>query len=64
MADETITIRKIANGYIVRKDCFGKSGYKAVETFTPTKPEVELGEERKAKAKPRSSLAQAKKALR
>jgi len=65
MADETINIRKIENGYIVRKECYGKSGYKSVETFTPTKPEIELGEERKAKAKPRSnSLAQAKKALR
>lgn len=65
MADETINIRKIENGYIVRKECYGKSGYKAVETYTPTKPEVELREERKARPKARTnSLAQAKKALR
>lgn len=65
MAEDSISIRKIENGYIIRKESHDKAGCKSVESFSPTKPEIELGEERKSKPKgSNSSLAQAKRALR
>lgn len=40
---ETMSIRKIANGYIVTKDSYSpKGGYKSTETFTKVKPKLEI----------------------
>lgn len=39
---ETISIRKIMNGYIVRRTCDTKSGYEESEYFTDKKPDIEV----------------------
>lgn len=41
--DETISIRKIANGYIVRRCSYGKTGMDETETFTAEKPKINVG---------------------
>lgn len=41
--DETISIRKIANGYIVRRCSYTKTGVDETETFTAEKPKIDVG---------------------
>jgi hypothetical protein len=47
---ESIRIRKIDNGFIVSRDGMDKKGnWKQSETFSPTKPVVQIATEPKAK---------------
>jgi hypothetical protein len=39
---ENISIRSIANGYIVRRSCETKDGYEESEYYTDKKPEIEM----------------------
>lgn len=41
--DETVSIRKIANGYIVRRCSYGKNGVDETETYTAEKPKIDVG---------------------
>lgn len=41
--DETISIRKIANGYIVRRCSYGKDSVDETETYTAEKPKIDVG---------------------
>lgn len=50
---ESIDVREIDNGYIVRRyGCDSKGNYKSCETYSQTKPEVLIA---LAKAKPRAA---------
>lgn len=40
--NQSVTVRKISNGYIVTKADFGKSGYKETQTYTPTAPDLDM----------------------
>lgn len=65
----SVSVRKIDNGYIVAKSCYGNGEYHSSETFTKDKPKVELevGEPEaraKPKAAPVSSLSTAMKHAR
>ena len=56
----SVSIRKIDNGFIVSKSHSGPKGYRCTETFSPTKPKIELpGGAPAAKAKAQSPLVRA-----
>lgn len=44
---ETISIRKIMNGYIVRRSCETKTGYEESEYYTDKKPDIEMPKKKK-----------------
>ena len=53
---ENISIRKIDNGFIVSRDGVDKKGnWKESETFSPTKPVVQIATEPKPKAAARKN---------
>lgn len=39
---ESVSVRPIDNGYIISRSSDGPKGYKCSETFSPTKPKIEL----------------------
>jgi hypothetical protein len=39
----SVSVRKIANGYIEERCVSGKGRYDRTETYTPTKPKVQVG---------------------
>lgn len=42
-ADETVSVRRIENGYIVSRQSYsGKTGYKSKETFVKVPPKISL----------------------
>lgn len=63
---EGIEIRKIENGFIVRRETFDYAGgYKCTEVFSPTRPTIETKSEKpKAKGSTASSLSTAIKGLK
>jgi hypothetical protein len=38
----SVSVRKIDNGFIVSRSVSGPKGYKSSETFSPTKPKLEV----------------------
>lgn len=38
----SVSVSKISNGFLVTKSVDGPSGYKTVQTYSPTKPKVEM----------------------
>lgn len=40
--EHTISTRKIANGYVTRQSTYRDGKYQDRETFSPTKPKVEI----------------------
>lgn len=40
--NETISIRKIENGYIVSRSTSGRDFYKQTEKFSPKKPKIDV----------------------
>lgn len=63
---EGIEIRKIENGFIVRRETFDYSGgYKCTEVYSPTRPTIETkGSKPKAREPAASSLSTAIKGLK
>ncbi len=48
----SVNVRKIDNGYIVSRSYDGPKGYSCSETFSPTKPKIEVPE---VKAAPKAA---------
>ena len=38
----SVSVRKIANGYLVCESVSGPKGYKSTERFSPTKPKITM----------------------
>ena len=47
----SVSIRKIDNGFIVSKSVSGPKGYSCTETFSPTKPKLDVPGMKSAPAK-------------
>lgn len=66
--NESLSIRKIENGWIVRKECYGPKGYSSAETFSAAKPKITTapvsGVKRQAKPAGNSLQAAARVAKR
>lgn len=43
-AERSVSIRKIANGFVVRESTYGPKGYKEVETFSPKAPRIDVAQ--------------------
>ena len=53
----TVSVRKIDNGFIIGRSSSGPKGYECTETFSPTKPKLDIpaGAPVKTKASTRKS---------
>lgn len=63
---ETVNVRRIENGYVIRSTRMTKKGYEDCEVFSPTRPKIEA-ETHKEPSRPKvkaSSLARAAKAIK
>lgn len=47
--NETISIREIGNGFIIRRTCDTKDGFEESEYYTEKRPDIELPKSTKAK---------------
>lgn len=61
---ESVSVRKIENGYIVSHTCMDKDGYKSREVFTQEKPKVDIGGSEKGGRKAPRSVSSLGKAMR
>lgn len=41
-SETTTSVRKISNGYVVRQSTYGNGKYQEKETFTKTKPSIDI----------------------
>lgn len=39
---QSVSVRKISNGFVISKSCDGPKGYTCTEEFSPTKPKIEM----------------------
>lgn len=65
--NESVSIRKIDNGYIVNRSSYGRGDYKSFETYCPTRPEITAAPAKsmgKSMGSPASTLSRAAKAIR
>jgi hypothetical protein len=61
----SVSIRKIDNGFIVSRSVSGPKGYSCSETFSPTKPKLDIPvapAKAKAETRPSTGMAAVKKA--
>ena len=64
-SEQSISVRKIDNGYVTSKTTYGPKGYKCEEVYSKTAPQVVVQAEPKTRAKASpNALAKAVKILK
>lgn len=60
----TVRVREVANGFITERSTYGADGYKCVETFSKTRPQIQVNSTSDMEEPKSGSMRQARKELR